>query len=217
MILRLPALKSMAPPLLLACSLTAIACMTDPDDPGDPAATRLDGQVDEHLGVESQAITVKVFEDQFDNQDLWWRLGSQGDTSNYSMVYNGRAGFSSTLKTWIGREFALTGLPIHDRPMCRVKLDTQLGPVPIANGTWSEGTLRVKVRDAVTQELLLDQRFSLGRFTTWEDSKGTVTTDMWRPLDSGRVIVNLIADKPEPNRVNLYVVDNLRLSCITQF
>ena len=217
MILRLPTLKPIAPPLLLACSLTAIACMTDPDDPDDPAASKLDSQVDEDLGVEAQAITLKVFDDQFDNPDLWWRLGSQGETSNFSRLYRGHAVFSSTLKTWIGREFALTGLPIHDRPMCRVKLDTQLLPVPINNGTGTDATLRVKVRDAVSQELLLNQTFSLGRFTTWEDSTGTVTTDMWRPLDSGRVIVNLIADTPEPPRVNLYVVDNLRLSCITQF
>jgi hypothetical protein len=87
----------------------------------------------------------------------------------------------------------------------------------ISDGTLAQGDLRIAVRDPVTHEYLLDQRFSLGLATTLEGTLGSISSDTFTPLASGRVIIHLIAEAPGPHRVNLYAIDNLRIICRTPF
>ena len=178
-------------------------------DVGDEDEATLDP-----VAVETKELGyTKYFPDTFDEPDLWWRLGAQEEYSNWSGVSGGSAFFVAKQKTWIGREFALTGLAPIQFVFCSMTLDTHTVPNPIANGDRSQGKLRVKVRDAVSGTVLDNQQFLLPDYTTWEDSYGKIKTYAWIPPASRRVIVNLIADPADPNRVNMYTVERLALVC----
>jgi hypothetical protein len=182
-----------------------------PGAPPQVLAEDPNGNLDEDVGVEANALSGSGILDTFDDPDAWWRLGAQApfDIVDFSKVEAGSARFKSTYKTWLGRELSLTGVSPH-ATACRITLDTETR-LSFTPGQASQGKLRVKVRDAVSGTVVLDQRWSLP--TGLGSVSTTIRTDTWSAPSSRRVIVNLIADTADPNHVNFYSVDNLNLLC----